>query len=353
LDECYKTAIRDAVLIPDYFKFLQQRFGWDENTIDRIDWKLLAILTSFPDDRRPTLVKHIHSIAPTGKYVHRYDSSESAKCPVCDCPQETNDHVMQCPAPSRQQWRENTIRKIRSLITEPGTIQQLGDIVIAGLQCSFRGDRTFPAQRFPIKYQQVIHDQDSIGWFQLFRCRWAKTWSLISDDDSVLNSGRNTPAIGIPQWVKRCGRTLLNAWWELWTLRNEERHGVDRETTRLRLYTTLQIQLEELYSRREQVMPVDRNIYPYASAQAHLDSGTNHNSLLEWCQEHRSVILASCHQATSRGITRNHGIPQFILPACRSPATVSTIDSEESSDDSESHQPSSRLRGRSGRVGKA
>ena len=50
-------------------------------------------------------------------------------------------------------------------------------------------------------------------------------------------------------------------------------------------------------------MQVDRSIYPYGSAQEHLDNGQTVEALQDWCSDNGPAILASCSQAEKLGIS--------------------------------------------------
>lgn len=93
----HKTALRDAATLPLYFKYLQNRFDWDGSTAQKIDWELVSQLVLPVDNARPTLVKHMHGIAPTGYIANRNNPHESDQCPACRVGPETNDHLFTAP----------------------------------------------------------------------------------------------------------------------------------------------------------------------------------------------------------------------------------------------------------------
>jgi hypothetical protein len=299
----YKQTIRNRIHLPPYYQYLQQRFSWDETTIRQIDWESFRKLISPYEGNRPTLVKHLHGMAPTGKYAHRNDHHEPAQCPACPCPSEHNDHLFQCPAESREQWRQTTIRKLQHSGNASCTQTELCNILIAGLQCAFRDTcESLPAEQFPPTYSSLIAAQNKIGWPQLFRGRWAKEWSSIASQDAG-------PLNQDPQlWVKHRGRILLNQWWELWKLRNTERHDLMQETARHRLRSTVESHLAELYNLRDQIMPVDRSIFPFATVQDHINHSSNWDLIIQWCIEQKPAILASQKQAQARGIAQNQNV---------------------------------------------
>ena len=307
----YKTTIRNAAILPSYHRYLQQRFQWSSDTLQNIDWEVLAILVSSYDDHRPTIVKHLHGIAPTGKYVHRYNIHTPAKCPSCQCEEETNDHMIQCLSSTRAQWRTDTIRKLNASITARNRDQTILDILCKGIQCSFTIDRPYvPTDMYPPEYHPLINDQNAIGWIQLFRGRWAKKWKQCYAEFAVKGNPLHATAEA-SKWVHSCGRLLLSQWCTLWRLRNEDQHNKTREETTERLQNETWSRLEELYRAMPQIMPVDRQLYPFATALEHFGSPAPMETKLEWCHDVGPVIQASSHQASILGIQSNTSIQHY------------------------------------------
>jgi hypothetical protein len=63
----YKTNIRETATFPAYKEYLMKKFAWTKETYEKVDWEVFRITTAPYDEHRPTLVKHLHGIAPTGK----------------------------------------------------------------------------------------------------------------------------------------------------------------------------------------------------------------------------------------------------------------------------------------------
>ena len=309
----YKTTIRDAATLPSYFQYLQQRFEWEDGTIQKIDWDMVSQLVMPFDDARPTLVKHMHGIAPTGIIANRNDPQASNQCPACLECQETNDHLFVCPAPSRDQWRQTLMTGFRNKCktTLPGG-SSITTILIDGVTRSLHlRNANVNHHDYPPEYHQLIHDQNDIGWLQLFRCRWAKEWTSCYIAVAQ-QQGIPKPTMEARKWVQNSGKFLLQQWWALWKLRTEERHGHDQETKAAKLRDVVMSQLEALYRYRLTIMPVDRRIYPYENAHQHLNCADSLETKLEWCLEVSTAIQASHTQATQRGIQANQNIQNYM-----------------------------------------
>jgi hypothetical protein len=243
----FKRAIRDAVTLPPYFKYLESRFGW--TTIDRtaIDWKALHRIIRPFSSQHATLVKHLHGIAPTGKYAHRYDAHQPSQCPACECPVECNNHLMACLAPSRKAFRIKFMRRVRGLRGgKAATDNMLWQILIGGLMKVHSGNEDIISiEDYPPVYHDLIQHQNRLGWIHLYRRRWSchwrtahERWCRGKDPETIYPNGGD--------WVCVVGRTLLSGWFELWALRNQERHtknSVDQNDT---IHAVVRSQLQEI-----------------------------------------------------------------------------------------------------------
>ena len=151
-----------------------QRFKWNEDIIQSLDWETFWAAIGSYEEQRPTLVKHVHGIAPTGKYAHRNCAHENPNCPACHDALETNDHVILCASPSRLSWRTQTIMRIHgSTSTDAPTDPMLVEILVAGIQRSFEdAAATLVVDRYPPAYTKLIQEQNAIGWIHLNRGRW-------------------------------------------------------------------------------------------------------------------------------------------------------------------------------------
>jgi len=201
----YKQAIRDAIYLPSYYAYLEHRFGWSPADISTLNWESFRrILRSFRT-YQATVVKHLHGIAPTGKYANRYDKHQPASCPACQHVSECNNHLLSCSAPSRKQWRVKFKRRLYALRQgKTATDPFLWQILESGIRRVQQGDVShIDASQYPTNYRPLIQQQNRIGWIQLFRGRWVQQWG------NLTNSGvlGKTPvlftrkaSIGLAQW---------------------------------------------------------------------------------------------------------------------------------------------------------
>ena len=108
----------------------------------------------------------------------------------------------------------------------------------------------------------------------------------------------------------RLGRLLIDQWFQLWKLRNEDRHGKDQAQHSILRAGTLHAEIRELYTHRLQVCPSDRSLF-HNSADDHIHQHPSLDSLEDWISTYRPVILASVAQAQRLGISHNQGIYEY------------------------------------------
>jgi hypothetical protein len=156
---------------------------WTLSQIDRINWKALQLALKRNNKKRIHYTKLVHNtMLPTNKVVHHHNPA-AQKCPTCaNCPHEDRYHIMQCGAQSRDNWRAETITVLehwcKQLNTEPG----LALVLVTGISQWLNGQDTMSPEDFPPKYNQLVSQQNDIGWRQLFNGRMSTEWARIQDD---------------------------------------------------------------------------------------------------------------------------------------------------------------------------
>jgi len=111
--------------------------------------------------------------------------------------------------------------------------------------------------------------------------------------------------------VSAVGRTLLSGWFELWALRNQERHGRNNAEQNATIHQVVRSQLQEIYSYRTKVRPADRDIFCYASVEDHMTSGSPMAAIQDWCSDTFPAVFASVSLATRDGVQNNGRIQDY------------------------------------------
>jgi len=296
INSYYTARIHEAATIPPLMQYHQERFRWTAGTIKTIDWETYKQIISLFRGKQTTLVKHLHKIAPTGDIAHRNDPHQTSQCPCCPQDPETNDHILQCRAASREKWRTKILRNNQQYLTD--TLQSdpfLCDILRDGLQRWHNNLPPIDTQQYPETYHTLITNQNEIGWEQLYRARWCKQWSEHHHQYAIRKGMTNQNADG-STWVRKIGRRLLTQWFDLWQMRDKERHGRDIEEQKKLRQHKLSSETEELYQYRNQTMPTDRGMYS-DTIEDHIQYHKTQAQQEEWISLWGSTIRASMKQA--------------------------------------------------------
>ena len=298
-----RRAYAAATLLPLH-QYIKQKFKWSDDTDANIDWgEYRQIITKYRD-RWTTMVKHVHALSPTGKIAHRNNHNLPHECPTCSVPYETNHHLLVCAHPSRKAWQCETIRKATQY-AQSRVDPYLLDILRDGLLRFHRELDTIPQSHYPRCYAALIQSQNDIGWDQLYRGRWSVEWRQ-QQDNYMTNHPDGLPISG-SDWVRGLGRLLIDQWFQLWKLRNDDRHGKDQEQQRILRERIIHASIREMYTYRSKVCPADRHIF-HESAEEHIQRHPLLNSMEDWLLNYRPMILASVEQAQRLGITNNQSI---------------------------------------------
>ena len=277
-------------------KYYQSKFRWSPSEQKEVDWVTYKQIIRKFHHQQTTLVKHLHNIAPTGKIAHRNNPHHPSKCPSCPQDPETNNHIMKCRARSRQNWRAEGTQRLQHYLTN--TVRSdpiLCDILRDGIQRWHNNLPQIAIETYPTSYHQLISSQNRIGWSHLYRARWSVYWSQ--------NHHRYARTKELPPhqadgrtWVRKAGQRLLADWFDLWNLRNKERHGATAEEQYRKKSEIVTSQTRELYNKRQDTMATDRAMY-CTTIEEHFKVYTTQEQRMNWVSMWRQSIMASIHQA--------------------------------------------------------
>jgi hypothetical protein len=90
-------------------------------------------------------------------------------CPYCKTVNEDQDHVMKCDHISKLNWCINFITSIPKRCNDMKTREMvLTTILTDGIQACWFTKTTLQPDTFPRALQQLLQEQNDIGWRQLF-----------------------------------------------------------------------------------------------------------------------------------------------------------------------------------------
>ena len=193
----------------------------------------------------------------------------------------------------------------------------LSKILIEGVHLWFTSDNTLMPNQYPVKYRQLIRQQNRIGWRQLFNGRLSREWANLQNDYiyvrhqrlqethqsaqkdgaySTLSDRRN----GLT-WTAAIIQEIWDRWFELWAMRNADVHGNDQQTRHTHQESNNIARLQTIYDNRGSLEPRVRDELLYTTMEEHLEK--SRHTLHNWLAVHEATITQSIKQAAKRAIT--------------------------------------------------
>lgn len=223
-----KKAIRLARTEPAMREHLMDRFSWDEDTFEDIDWEGFRRAMGRLDKHRVTLTKHVNNYVAVGRRVNRYDPKYPRECVTCGAAEETADHLILCPP--RDQWRKDCLTAVRNHFSKDDNRWdapvELQELLLEGVK-SVLEDRDPSTIHCAQSVAHILAAQTAIGWGELFRGRLSCSWQQCQSD---FLGDRATKRVNGQTWSASIAQLLLQQWHNLWLERNGDRHGHDKQS---------------------------------------------------------------------------------------------------------------------------
>ena len=244
-----KQVCAESRTLPPFICYMTKTSSWfTHNTFDLIDWTAHEQALKKHGKHRTTLVKYIHHILPLGKQVHRYDIKYPPNCPSCNTNLEDMPHFWKCPATTRLDWRRNFLKALRQKLIDLKTGIPVRELLISILRAVLDGEDPSRIPENP-SVSTICTAQSEIRWDQLMRGRFAKAWA--THPQTQPETSRNTKS----HWTTNVIEFIFEWWWQLWDLRNQDRHGRDIATTQQAQAQQVDRELTILYHTFEDTVP--------------------------------------------------------------------------------------------------
>ncbi len=244
----YDRVLQHEATAKPLLLYIQQKNGWTPSVMGYIDWSALRRRP----ERRTHMTKLLHEILPTTGQANKFDKG-TRRCPLCPSQMEDRDHILCCPHPTRQAWREKFLQEVTHHCSTTGRDSPPSSrSVVERLSTWFQTQQEFSlgSEVYDYDIQQLIYQQNKIGWRQLFHGRYSVEWAKIqeihyrsskNDDESstVKKSGE--------RWLVNLILFVWDKWYALWKQRNQELHGVDALTRAAAEQKEIRRQLRDIY----------------------------------------------------------------------------------------------------------
>jgi hypothetical protein len=257
----HKLHIREASLLPPLRKYIEERNSWTVHTWDLVDWTSHGrCLSSYPKSQQLTITKFLHRWLPVGHHLAKLNSTNPSTCGACNAPDETDDHICQCPQAEantlRTTARTALIKSLQTCGTDPTVRNLLTYGIGEWLEQNTRHVEMAPPAEHPFRYEliEAIAAQNAIGWDQIFRGRLAHAWGTCYV--SWLAYAPQTPDIkklNHTSWTSLIIKWSWDLFLSLWHQRNTLAHSATTEETTNALQLRAQLKVRDRYARSSQL----------------------------------------------------------------------------------------------------
>jgi hypothetical protein len=206
--------------------FFQDKYEWDDNTIDNIWWNVHAkALRRLQLHDRIRTHKYIHNHCSTNHRDHLYYDHKPEVCNTCHYADETEDHILQCQTNQRRKLRKKWCKAILEYDKKRIPID-VRKAMCLGLQSWLEmstNNLEETLSTFPTDVQQAFHHQSKIGWDHFARGRLSMTWG------NIINNHFTTKQFDAEAWGSHIIDINFKYLLLFWEDRCSNEHGTTNE----------------------------------------------------------------------------------------------------------------------------
>ena len=189
---------------------------------------------------------------------------------------------------------------MRKLSTDPA----LMTILVRGIK-AWRNHIPFDITNLEPCYRELIHEQDKIGWRQIFNGRWSKKWIRLQRKHDKLTGSDN------PDWGKQILTLIWNHWEKVWKIRNDIQHGENPED-KVKIRTkNAKAELKSIYDNRKYYVASDQK-YLCSTYEEHVEKKKLYQ-IENWLQYYRGVFKNSMKEAKKKAIANTKSMQTYFV----------------------------------------
>lgn len=336
----YTTAIRQAYTLPPFFKYLTQRHQWSQATLNNIDWKAYTHAARNSKINSIQLLKLVHDKLPTGYEKAKANPHANPRCYYCDN-LETFAHVLKCPNPVSQQFRQTLKDQLNLYFFRNGTPDTFRDEFI---HCTDYWLQETNSRTHPSDSTALRSSQQEIGWNLLpkgfLSIQWRYRFEQIRQHQDFLQRRSSIDFLaGIIQII---WRQQLQLWTDHLSALGKLQNKADTPRS-LESRQEHSIRIRLLHAKREQCLYVHRDIYFHQDIDKFLQEATI-TQMREYLLHYEPAIQQSikdAHRIPMRSIFTFQGFshrqafaphqspnPPTVPPQSKSRRTTQLLDRE-------------------------
>lgn len=194
-------------------RILQHEIGWTSIRRARKE-------RSFKQNR--FITKFIANDLPTGENLERRQHSNTNLCPCCKRVEETNVHLLTCPA--TKDFRSTLLTELNTFLTSLQTATTLQQFIMSGITSWLDDpDNGIIPYNIPLEFLPVATKQNDIGWYSTLLGFLHQDVIRYQHLHYLRLSSRRTGTA----WAKHLISKLWNFTYQLWAERNRLLHHTD------------------------------------------------------------------------------------------------------------------------------
>lgn len=276
----YSHTIRAMIQGRKHREYLQERHGWNNETWRMIDHGSLttAYLCQGPL-QRIQCSKMMHGWLNTGRQKKKISPNavDSHKCPRCGEPDESQEHILRCPAASAHRTRYVLVYNMCKEIT-PNPRCPVQRIFATCVKSWLENSETPQPDVSTVHDEQsdylrtALWEQEQIGWHLAMRGYVSRHWKKavaanprlvsvepVSTEDKTKR--KPTPEEAADNWMRKL---LLHLWefgYAMWEHRNNVLHDAQLEASRRIRDAAMNEEIIKLYGNANKYAAQDRWLF--------------------------------------------------------------------------------------------
>ena len=312
----YDKYLQHKATAKPLLDYIRRKNSWSQSVMDSIHWEVHGTAIKKQSLPKTHMVKLLHELLPTTGQANKFDNGKR-QCPLCSSQKEDRDHILCCPHPTQQVWRDTFIQELTDHCTQKETDPNLQILLIHSIQGWFHTpqDYSVGTDCYNSVLHRLIHQQNRIGWRQIFHGRFSREWVRIQDShyrrtrsQEHLQGKHYTGE----KWLMGLILFVWDKWYTLWKQRTQELHGCDQRTRAEAERSDVRRQLHAIYEKRHQLEPrVQELLFARIEEHYKVPPAVTRN----WLAIHTSLLQDSMRRVKAKAIQGVRSIRTYFAPA--------------------------------------